>query len=159
MDTVASTRLPDETELANESFIFSIAQFFASTRLRLTNRRLLTRKPSLLLGLLPVGSDQTSLPLRNIAGVGTSFRFGVIKVPLGLFLVLAGVLGLASRETFVAGLAMAFVGLLFFSAGMATRIWIENTAGRRVELPIVFWERGRAQALAERVNGAIGALD
>lgn len=144
-----------ERTLAEASFVTSLAQFFLSTDLRLTDRRLLARAPHTALGLIPTGSEKLTLPLHNVAAVGTSFRVGILKLPLGVLIVLFGLVGLGA-QAFGTSLVILLIGLALTSAGLRTVIWVEATSGRRLELPILFVQRGRAQQLAEQINLAIG---
>ncbi len=69
-----------EQVVAKDEFIYSLVHFFLKTKASLTERRLVYQRVNMVLGVIPVGSQTDTLPLSNIAAVGTSTRLGILRM-------------------------------------------------------------------------------
>ena len=92
-----------ERVVKRDGFIFSLPYFFLKTTVALTDRRLVFERPNTMLGVIPIGRQSDTLPLRNVASVGTSTRIGFVQLILGILLALGGLvqIGNPSLGTFI----------------------------------------------------------
>jgi hypothetical protein len=97
----------DESTLIVDRFMYSTVAFYLHTELALTNRRFIASRPSILAGLIPVGTSRASYPIENIAGINAGTRFDVLGVIFGVFALLIGVAALSTRPSLLGtGLAI-----------------------------------------------------
>jgi hypothetical protein len=81
-----------------------------------------------------------------------------VRCLLGLALIAQTLAALVEQGYVVWKLVWIVAGLLLLSSGLRTVIWVENNAGRRVDLPILIFERRRADRLVAEVNDALSRL-
>jgi hypothetical protein len=147
---------PEETLAATGEFRVSNILFFLRWRMAVTNRRLIGRTPNTILGIIPLGSNQVSYPLANIADVATRRAYSVSSFLIGLILLLAG-LGELSGPNSGPGAAIVLIvlGLLALAATIRVSIQVTHSGGQKFAHGIAFSDRSAAQSFVNKVNTTI----
>jgi hypothetical protein len=147
---------PGETVAAAGEFKVSNILFFLRWRMAVTNRRLIGRTPNTILGIVPLGSNQVSYPLANIAGVATRRGYSVISFLIGLILLVGG-FGSTSGPNSSPGLGIVLIilGLLALAATIRASIQVTNNGGQKIAHGIAFSDRSAAQSFVNKVNTTI----
>ncbi len=135
--------------------MFSTVAFYLHTELVLTNRRLHAVRPNVLFGLIPVGTNRSSFPVENIAGVSASTRFDVLGVVFGVVGVLVGLAALAIPAAAPLGLLLIALGVVFVVGAPRQAIEVMNSGGGVIRFPVSVFERGRTVEFANRVAEAV----
>jgi hypothetical protein len=143
-----------EQVVAVNSFMFSLAHFFLHTKLALTDRRLAGQSPNTLMGLIPIGSNKVSYPLKNIAEVGTSTSISFRSLLVGVALMLGG---LAAQNA--VGIVLAIVGVFLFLRAFQASFDLTNNGGRTIRIKIAIFDKAAAQEFADAVNHTIAERD
>lgn len=107
---------PGEAVVVGERFMLSTVVFYLHTEIALTNRRLYAMRPSMLLGLIPVGTARSNFPVENIAGVSAATRFDVLGVLVGGLAILVGLAGFSSPQMSAFGVPLIVIGVLLIIA-------------------------------------------
>ena len=154
----AATDLPNGVRLAavervleSTSLMFSLAHFFVSTRMVLTSERLVLGRPNSLFGLIPFGSETLSSSLRGIASVGTSTKIQFRPLALGALLLVVGVLNLPNAWPAV------LAGLYLVAGACQAAFRVVDEDGGSVDTEISILDKGKAQALANRITASLEA--
>ena len=152
----ASSNLPGGIEIASdeqvidiESFKFGFIQFLLQTKVVLTNRRLAAERPNVILGLIPIGTNKLSFPLENIASVGSSFEFGLVRFLLGVIL---AIIGLAVTSETAGGLIFLLAGVIILMGAFRYSIQVTNNAGQTIILHLIITQIDRARRFTSQVN-------
>jgi hypothetical protein len=143
-----------ERVVKRDQFIYSIVHFFLKTTVALTDRRLVFERPNTLLGLIPIGMQKDTLPLRNVASVGTSTKIGVWRLLLGIILAIVGV-----AQGFPNGLFAIVVGLLLILSAFQATLKVTTNGGDKNVARIAVTEKSKAQTFADQVNTTIAARE
>lgn len=69
------TFAPGEKDVVGEHFSPNVLLFWLKTAVAASNTRVQYRSPNTILGLIPLGAETQTIPLRNIASVNTSTKF------------------------------------------------------------------------------------
>ncbi len=147
---------PGETVAAAGEYRVSNILFFLRWRMAVTNRRLIGRTPNTILGIIPLGSNQVSYPLANIAGVATRRAYSVISFLIGLILLLAGLGSLGGPNSSPgAGIILIVLGLLALVATIRVSIQVTNSGGQKIAHGIALSDRSAAQSFVNKVNTTI----
>jgi hypothetical protein len=144
---------PGETLSATGEFRVSNILFFLHWRMAVTNRRLIGRTPNTILGIIPLGSNQVSYPLPNIAGVATRRAYSVFSLIVGLFLLLGGLSSLGYSAT--GGFLLTLLGLLILASTIRASIQVTNSGGQKIAHGIAISDRSTAQGFVNAVNTTI----
>jgi hypothetical protein len=140
-----------ERVVESTSLRFSIAHFFLSSRHSLTSERLVGNRPNALFGLLTMGSETFSHSLLNMASAGTSTRIQLLPLSIGLIMLAVAAGDIAS---YWPGL---LVGAFFCLVAFQAVLRMVNTDGRSADVKLSIFDKGKAQAFANRINAAIAA--
>jgi hypothetical protein len=140
-----------ERLVQSASFRFSPAHFFLSSRHVLTSERLAGDRPNALFGLLTMGSETFSYSLLNMASAGTGLSIQVLPLLIGLIMLAVAAGDIAA---YWPGL---LVGGFFCLAACQAILRVVNTDGGAAEVKLSIFDRGKARALANRINAAIAA--
>ena len=124
--------------------MFSLLHFFLAYKFVLTTRRLAGDRPNTWLGLIPVGSEQISYPLANIASVGTSTLIQFWPLIFGGLLVVIGLPGQA--------IVLVIVGALLVIGAFQAGIIITNNGGEKVRTSDISSAKGAAQQFTNEIN-------
>ena len=144
-----------ESVVSTGEYSFTLPWIFLKTKVVLTNRRIAGESPNLLLGLIPVGSNKANYPLRNIASTAAHTRIKVLRLIIGALL---GLLGLALLGQSAVFFIVALLGALLIITSFQAAFTFSNNAGQSEILPILVWERGKAQAFINQVNTTLAEL-
>jgi hypothetical protein len=146
---------PDEIPLVADRFMFSTIAFHLHTELTLTNRRLCAVRPNTVFALVPVGTERSSFPIENIAGVSAGTRFDVLGVIIGAFAVLFGLAAVAFPWTAPLGVLLLILAVAAIAGAPKQAIEVMNGGGGVIRFPVSVFERRRAIEFANRVSEAL----
>jgi hypothetical protein len=143
---------PGEQGLYSRSFRPNLILFWLRTTLLVTNKRIAVKGPNTILGVIPLGYEERSMPIGSVAGVTAN-----VRVRLGR-LVLFGLLALACFVwTFSDG--FSFLGFLFtliFAALAANAILnsltITNNGGGTSDATVSILDSAALSEFKDRAN-------
>ncbi len=146
-----------ERVVKRDQFIFSLPYFFLKTTVELTDRRLVFERPNTMLGVIPIGKQKDTLPLRNVASVGTSTRIGFVQLILGILLALVG--GSQLGKPTVGSIIVLALGVLLILNAFQAKFRVTTNGGDKHFARIAATEKSKAQAFADQVNTTIAARE
>src|SRR6266480_1966324 len=146
-----------ERVVKRDQFIFSLPYFFLKTTVELTDRRLVFERPNTMLGVIPIGKQKDTVPLRNVASVGTSTRIGFVQLILGILLALVG--GSQLGKPTVGSIIVLALGVLLILNAFQAKFRVTTNGGDKHFARIAATEKSKAQAFADQVNTTIAARE
>ena len=78
------TFAPGERNVIGDRFSPSVVIFWLKTSIAASSTRIQYKSPNTLFGLIPLGADTKTIPLRNVASVDTSTKFNLGSLVWGL---------------------------------------------------------------------------
>ena len=142
-----------ESVTSSNEFKSNLLLFWLRTRVALTDRRVAAEWPNTtLLGLIPVGAQNMSVALSQIASTNTSTRVRPVKIILALILLLVGLGALAESP---AGVVIILLGVALGLRAFETSIAVTNTGGEKFDIEITPSARGNAQLLVADISAKV----
>lgn len=152
---------PGEKGLYSRNFRPNLLLFWLQTTMVVTNKRIMVRYPNTLLGIIPLGYEESSMPIGSVAGINTAQRVNVGR------LLLFGVLALISFVIMIqgfsgggAGMAVTFLILMIVFGAMAANaitsaLVVTNNGGGKAENSVSILDKAALQAFTNKANEII----
>lgn len=145
----------DEEIMAENSFSYSILLFFIKYEMYVTNKRFIANVPNVLLGVLPLGRNLSTFPLRNIALIQTKTRFRIFLMFLAAIFIF---LGLGNLTKSIGGLVFLIIGVIIGILSVPTVILVQASSATDFKPEIAFWDKEKALRLIHQANETIAEL-
>ena len=110
------TFAPGEKNIIGDRFSPSVIIFWLKTSIAASSTRIQYTTPNTLFGLIPLGADTKTIPLRNVASVDTSTKFNLGSLVWGVVFLL---IGLGCLDSSVA-VALALLVVVALAVGLVT---------------------------------------
>lgn len=120
------TFAPGEKNIIGDRFSPSVIIFWLKTSIAASSTRIQYTTPNTLFGLIPLGADTKTIPLRNVASVDTSTKFNLGSLVWGVVFLL---IGLGCLDSSVAVLSFSRVSNL--PEGLPDWVRAEESVKRR----------------------------
>ena len=139
-------------ESRSSSFSLSLLFFWIKGRVVVTQRDVQCKTANIVLGLIPAGSRQQTIPLANISAAVIDTRFKIVSIIVGIILGLGGLSSM--RESFFAGVFIFLIAVLIFGGGIRTSLTIQR-AGSDFTLDVPFYEKGKLIDVKDAIDEAL----
>ena len=153
--TADFTFAPGETSVVGDRFSPSVILFWLKTSVAASTMRVQYRSPNTLLGIIPLGTNTQTIPLRNIASVDTSTKFNLGSLIWGLVFLFVG-LGCMSSSV-AAGIVLILLAVANFVNVMNARLDFVNQAGGKNSITVSILEKDRLMQLAQEIQKLVFA--
>ena len=149
---------PDEQVLNTWRFKESNLVVWIHWNATLTTKRLLVSAPGTFLKVIPMGNEQSSLPLGNLTDAGFFRQIVPLSAIVGVVFLFIGV---GMFEDYGAGYWLAWtfviVGLLALMAIIRPCVTIATNSGTGINQKVAVWDRKLAAAFVGEVSNAIAS--
>lgn len=135
-------------------FSISLLFFWIKGNVEVDSRFVKTNITNTILGFLPAGKDQQSIPLKNISGAMLSTKYFIKPIILGLILFFIG-LG-SFGNSFIFGIILIALGIGTIGSGIQTILNIEKS-GTYYLISVPFFEKQKMQSLNNIIHDALAA--
>ncbi|MFQ9415338.1 MAG: hypothetical protein ACLVC3_09230 [Bifidobacterium adolescentis] len=129
--------------------------FWLKTSVAASNMRVMYKSPNTLLGVIPLGSNTQTIPLRNIASVDTNTKFNLGSFVWGAVFLIAGLACLSDSA------ALGILFLLLAAANLANTMSAQldfvNQAGGRNSVKVSILEKAKLMQLAQNIQRLVFA--
>ena len=156
------TFAPGEKNIIGDRFSPSVIIFWlktsiaaSSTRIAASSTRIQYTTPNTLFGLIPLGVDTKTIPLRNVASVDTSTKFNLGSLVWGVVFLLIG-LGCLDSSVAVA-LVLILVAAANLANTMSAQLDFVNQAGGRNSVKVSILEKDKLMQLAQNIQRLVFA--
>lgn len=133
-------------------FSISLLFFWVKGMVAVDNRFVKTNLSNTILGFIPAGKDQQSIPLKNISGTMLSSKYSLKAIILGLIILFIG-LGTIS-DSFILGLILLVLGIGIAGGGIQTVLVIEKSGAPYI-ISVPFFEKSKMRLLNEQIHNAL----
>jgi len=143
----------EESVIKESSFRPNLVLSWLRSEMAVTNKRVLGSSRNTLLGLIPLGKNEISYPLKNISSVSISSKFYISRFLIGLILVIIGLSSIGN--SFLAGLFFIIIGALPLANSFVSRLVISPNSGNPTRLDVTFLDKETIQSFSNEVNVTI----
>lgn len=146
---------PGEKDIVGERFSPTVLLFWLKTSVAASNMRVQYRSPNTILGLIPLGAETQTIPLRNIASVDTSTKFHMGSFLFGLVFIIAGFATLSNSAA--VGIILLLIGLAMIANMMTSELNFVNQAGGKNSVTVSILEKGKLARLSQSIQERVFA--
>ena len=144
-----------EKNIIGDRFSPSVIIFWLKTSIAASSTRIQYTTPNTLFGLIPLGADTKTIPLRNVASVDTSTKFNLGSLVWGVVFLLIG-LGCLDSSVAVA-LVLILVAASNLANTMSAQLDFVNQAGGRNSVKVSILEKDKLMQLAQNIQRLVFA--
>ncbi|WP_185769322.1 hypothetical protein [Corynebacterium anserum] len=149
---------PGERGLYSRSFRPNLVLFWLRTQMVVTNKRIAVKYPNTVLGVIPLGFEERSMPMGSVAGVTTSFK--VFLGPLLFHSFLALIFFILMFNGGVGFNSLLFLILFslfaaFAASAIRSSMVVTNNGGGIQTNTVSFLEKGALEDFKNKANEII----
>ncbi|HFR4221612.1 MULTISPECIES: hypothetical protein [Bacillus] len=133
-------------------FSTSLLFFWIKGTVEVDNRFVKTKLSNTILGFIPAGKDEQSIPLKNISGSTLSSKYNLKAIIIGLFFILFGFSSIG--DSIFAGLIWLIIGFGIAGSGIQTILNIEKS-GTPYYISVPFFEKEKIKELNQYIHTAL----
>ena len=145
----------------NIPFMTSYLTFYLKGHIGIHSDHVDLTIPNTIFGLIPLGSNNRSIDVNQIVSPVSNFKVTPLTLILGFFLGIGGLLSIpeaiasvpsAGIDNLLTTLFLTLVGILLFLNSLQTTIGITLTSGEIIAIPLVVFEKSKADLIRERIS-------
>ena len=144
------TYAPGEQDIVGDRFSPSVIIFWLKTSIAASSTRVQYKAPNTLFGLIPLGADTKTIPLRNVASVDTSTKFNLGSPVWGVVFLLIG-LGCLDSSVAVA-LVLILVAAANLANTMSASLVFHDPSGGANAITVSILEKDKLMQLAQEIQ-------
>jgi hypothetical protein len=149
------TFAPGEKNIIGDRFSPSVIIFWLKTSIAASSTRIQYTTPNTLFGLIPLGADTKTIPLRNVASVDTSTKFNLGSLVWGVVFLLIG-LGCLDSSVAVA-LVLILVAAANLANTMSASLVFHDPSGGANTITVSILEKDKLMSLAQEIQSRVFA--
>ncbi|WP_050613489.1 hypothetical protein [Bacillus testis] len=136
------------------TFSISLFFFWIKGKIEVDSRFIKTDLANTILGFIPAGKDQQSIPLKNISGTTLTTKYNLKPIILGLIVLFIGFGNISDH--FILGLILFILGVGIAASGIQTILNIEKS-GTPYLISVPFFEKKKLHMIQDHIHGALAA--
>lgn len=149
---------PGEADVYGDRFIASIMAPYMKAQLMCSTTRFVYKAPNTLLGFIPLGFSENTMPLRNIASVTTNVKFSFGRFIWALILfILAIVLFNSGGAGAVFGILLLLWSIASFLTSFPVVLGVVSPAGMAAVIQVSTLEKGKMERFRAELQGRVFA--
>ena len=151
------TFAPGERSVIGDRFSPSVVIFWLKTSIAASSTRIQYKSPNTLFGLIPLGADTKTIPLRNVASVDTSTKFNLGSLVWGLVWLFVA-LGCFQASVAIA-LILQFVAAANLANTMSASLVFRDPSGGANTITVSILEKDKLMQLSQEIQKLVFADD
>ena len=146
----------DEVIVDKKQFTTNLILAWLKTDFTLTSKRIAGHQPNTLFGLIPLGKQEVTFPLKNVASVGVSTKFHLKRLLVGGIVALIGLSMMGN--SFVGGLIVTALGAIPLLNSFTASFTYTNNAGHTSHVEMSILEKEKTQQFVNQINTTIADI-
>lgn len=147
---------PGESNVVGETFMPSLLVPYLKGRMMCSDTRFVYQVPNTFLGIIPVGNNKNTVPIKSIAAVNTNTTVKPLRALIGLILLIIAFTSIGSGDVGKAFL-MALLGVIFLAVAFPATLTIVNHAGGQSSLTVAAIEKKKLDAFNNELQNRVFA--
>ena len=120
-----------------------------------SSTRFVYKVPNTLLGLIPIGSNENTMPISAIAAVSTSNKFRVGRALIAIALVLYSLSSFS--KNFFPALIILLLGIAYAATSFPMALSVQNHAGGTTSLEVSIFDRAKLERFRQELQNRVFA--
>lgn len=141
---------PGETNIYGVKVSPSLLTPYLKGELMCSSTRLVYKVPNTVLGIIPLGADENTIPIKAIASVNTSTSLNLGRLLLGLVLLIAGFATLSGGSGI--GVLLLLFAAMFLAMSFPGKLNVVNHAGGTTSVTVSILDKSRLSAFAKELQ-------
>lgn len=133
-------------------FSLSMLFFWVKGFISVDSRFVKTSKGNTILGFIPAGKDNQSIPLKNISSTMISSQYKIKPILLGVIIIFISLSMMSS--SFIGALIMLLIGVGILGSGLQNILVIQRS-GADYFVPVPFFEKAKLIAIQDVITEAL----
>lgn len=135
-------------------FMTSLLTFYLKGEIKQEQNFIKLKVPNTILSVIPLGAHNQTLPINQIASVGTDFHLEVKPFLIGLICLFIGFAQFG--DSFFSALIWLAIGAFMAIGAFQTYLSLTTTAGELKVIPFVVFEKDKAEKASTAITQLIG---
>lgn len=147
---------PGETGVEQGVFSPNIVLAWLQTKIVVTNRRIVAKQPNTLLGIIPLGYQETAMPIGAVAGVNVDVKFRALRGVVGFILAVVGLIAATAGggATFL-GLILLVLGVLMILTSVSAALNLTNSGGGVQTVMVSVLQKAKLEEFRDHINASL----
>ena len=147
---------PGESNVSGVKVSPSLLTPYPRGELMCSSTRLVYKVPNTLLGLIPLGSEENTIPLKSIASVNTSVKLKLARLLIGLILLIVGLSSISSLPLGTV-IILLIIAAILLAMSFPASLNVVNHAGGITSVTVSILEKGALQKFAKELQNRVFA--
>lgn len=147
---------PGESNVSGVKVSPSLLTPYLRSELMCSSTRLVYKVPNTLLGLIPLGSEENTIPLKSIASVNTSVKLKLARLLIGLILLIVGLSSISSLPLGTV-IILLIIAAILLAMSFPASLNVVNHAGGITSVTVSILEKGALQKFAKELQNRVFA--
>lgn len=140
---------PGEKGLYSVSFRPNLVLFWLRSTFLVTNRRIAVKTPNTILGVIPLGFEERSMPMGSVAGVNASVTVKPLRLILFLFLAIMFFVAASESGFFI---VLGLICLALAANSILAALEITNNGGGTNSATVSILDKAALEKFKEKAN-------
>ena len=149
------TLAPGESNVSGVKVSPSLLTPYLKGELMCSSTRLVYKVPNTLLGLIPLGAEENTIPLKSIASVNTSTKLKPARLLIGLIFLICGLSSITS--SLPAAVILFLIAAILLAMSFPASLNVVNHAGGITSVTVSVLEKGTLQKFAKGLQNRVFA--
>jgi hypothetical protein len=146
---------PGESSVYGDCFLISVLAPYLKAQMMCSSTRFVYKVPNTLLGLIPIGSNENTMPISAIAAVSTSNKFRVGRALIAIALVLYSLSSFS--KNFFPALIILLLGIAYAATSFPMALSVQNHAGGTTSLEVSIFDRAKLERFRQELQNRVFA--
>ena len=134
-------------------FMTSLILFYLKGKFVFEQNFVKIKTPNTLLGLIPLGSHKSTLPVNQLSSVESNFRVRFGRFLLGIVFSVLGILLIS--KSFIVTLVLLLIGVNAILSSFETHLTVKLTSGDVKKFEFFVFEKKKADMIEDNINKLI----
>ncbi len=139
------------------TYVQSLLTFYLKGEIGADQNFVKLKDPNTILGFIPLGSHQESIPINQITSVQSSFRMRLGKLVIGILVAILAIAALFNKGGFILFLIFGLIAANLILGAFDVSLLINMTSGRTRLLSFFIFDREKSAKAEQMINALISA--
>ena len=139
------------------TYVQSLLTFYLKGEIGADQNFIKLKDPNTILGFIPLGSHQESIPINQITSVQSSFRMRLGKLVIGILVAILAIAALFNKGGFILFLIFGLIAANLILGAFDVSLLINMTSGRTRLLSFFIFDREKSAKAEQMINTLISA--
>ena len=146
---------PGENNVSGVHVSPSLLTPYMKGELMCSSTRLVYKVPNTILGVIPLGADENTIPIKSIASVNTSSKLKIGRLIIGILFLIIGIVTMP--DSFPIAVFLILIAGIFLAMTFPASLNVVNHAGGVTSVTVSILEKDKLQKFAKELQNRVFA--